>query len=587
MENQEMSVGNEINQGVERIRRHMDTRVGFIHSIRSRIILIVAITIVICTFLVWWTVQPAITKSLSTTQERYMNDMANANGKMLGNYIEASGLEIVGTPEVKEILQEISINGKESSYAYVVDLDGTMLYHPTTDKIGQPVENSVVKGILAEIAEGKPQVTTVYEYDYRGAIKYAGVYPDVERGFLLIISADKSEMTKEISSILLRTFLSIILAFIVCLIFAIVVAGIITRPIKEMSGIANRFSTLDLRKDDRQDQMGVRKDEVGLMGRSLNELRNQFEEVVMDIKLQSSNLYSAATSLDENAKETATNVEQVEKAVYEIAEGASSQAEETQRATEHVIQMGNMVEETNYEVENLYSYANAMKSSGDEASRSLKGLSNINDKAKESIDLIYQQTNTTNESALKIREATELITFIAEQTNLLSLNASIEAARAGEQGRGFAVVASQIQKLAEQSNESARQIEEIITLLIADSNKAVDTMDEVMEIMNEQNRDINRIQTQFEQLYAKIDMSMAGVGNIADKTQVLDDARVNVVDIVQNLTAIAEENAASTEETSASVAQVSDIVSQISESVNQLRVIAEELEARMGDFLTE
>lgn len=587
MSDQEMTVDNEAEQRGTRIHQHIDARVGFIHSIRSRIILIVAITIVVCALLVWGTVQPAITRTFSATQERYMNDMANSNGKMLGNYIAASGLEVVGTEEVQAILQEIQINGKESSYAYVVDLDGTMLYHPTAEKIGQPVENSVVKNILAEIAEGKPQVTTVYEYDYHGAIKYAGVYPDIEHGFLLIISSDKAEMTKEISSILLRTFGSMIFAFVVCLIIAIIVAGIITRPIKEMSGIANRFSTLDLRKDEKQDQMEIRKDEVGLMGRSLNELRNQFEEVVMEIKAQSSNLYAAATSLDEHAKETANNVEQVEKAVYEIAEGASAQAEETQKATENVIQMGNMVEETNYEVENLYSYANAMKTSGDEASRSLKELDSINDKARESIDLIYQQTNTTNESALKIREATELITFIAEQTNLLSLNASIEAARAGEQGRGFAVVASQIQKLAEQSNDSARQIGEIITLLIADSNKAVDTMDEVMEIMNEQNLNIRKIESQFEQLQAKIDMSMTGVGNIADKTQVMDNARVNVIDIVQDLTAIAEENAASTEETSASVAEVSNIVNQISENVNQLRGIAEELETRMADFLVE
>ena len=382
-------------------------------------------------------------------------------------------------------------------------------------------------------------------------------------------------------------FLSTLIALVIGIVFAVIISSVITKPIEEMSGITNRFSTLDLRKDENQDRMDNRKDEVGLMGRSLNELRNQFEEVVTYIKLQSGHLYEAATELDEHAKETANNLEQVEKAVYEIADGASSQAEETQNATENVIQMGKMVQATNNEVENLFGYANEMKASGDEASRSLKELDAINDKAKESIDLIYRQTNNTNESALKIREATELITFIAEQTNLLSLNASIEAARAGEQGRGFAVVAAQIQKLAEQSNDSARQIGEIITLLIEDSNEAVGTMNEVMEIMEEQNKNIQQIETQFERLYEQIDMSMSGVGNISDKTQVLDKARVNVVDIVQNLTAIAQENAASTEETSASVSEVSDIVKQISESVNELRAIAEELEAHIGKFVVE
>ena len=481
-------------------------------------------------------------------------------------------------------MKEISINGKESSYAYVVDLDGTMLYHPIAEKIGVSVENAVVKQMLADIRDGKPQETSVYEYDFRGAIKYAGIYPDVEHGFLLIISADKAEITSDIQSILLKTLFSTLIAFVICVVIALFCSVIITKPIKEMAEIADRFSTLDLRDDDRRERIGQRRDEVGLLGRSIGGVREQFHAIVTEIKTQSNNIHTTAASLDEHTKETLNNIEQVERAVYEIAEGASSQAEDTQKATENVIRMGNMVEDTNQEVENLYLYANAMKQSGDDASKTLSDLEEINHKAKESIDLIYQQTNTTNESALKIREATELITFIAEQTNLLSLNASIEAARAGEQGRGFAVVASQIQKLAEQSNESARQIGEIITLLISDSGKAVDTMNEVMEIMEVQNKNIHQMGRQFEQLFAAIDKSNRGVGNIADRTKSLDEARVNVVDIVQNLTAIAEENAAGTQETSASVTEVNDIVSQISENANQLRRIAEELEHRMEIF---
>ena len=568
----------------EELQQRVQTRINFAHSIRSRILVMIVVTVLICALTVLFTIRPLITKNFSAMQSSYMKDVAMAYGRMLGEYVTEGGLDVVSTPEVQNLLKEISINGKESSYAYVVDLDGTMLYHPIAEKIGVSVENAVVKQMLADIRDGKPQETSVYEYDFRGAIKYAGIYPDVKHGFLLIISADKAEITSDIQSILLKTLLSTLIAFVICVVIALFCSAIITKPIKEMAEIADRFSTLDLRDDDRRERIGQRRDEVGLLGRSIGGVREQFHAIVTEIKTQSNNIHTTAASLDEHTKETLNNIEQVERAVYEIAEGASSQAEDTQKATENVIRMGNMVEDTNQEVENLYLYANAMKKSGDDASKTLSDLEEINHKAKESIDLIYQQTNTTNESALKIREATELITFIAEQTNLLSLNASIEAARAGEQGRGFAVVASQIQKLAEQSNESARQIGEIITLLISDSGKAVDTMNEVMEIMEVQNKNIQQMGRQFEQLFAAIDKSNRGVGNIADRTKSLDEARVNVVDIVQNLTAIAEENAASTQETSASVTEVNDIVSQISENVNQLRRIAEELEHRMEIF---
>ena len=246
--------------------------------------------------------------------------------------------------------------------------------------------------------------------------------------------------------------------------------------------------------------------------------------------------------------------------------------------------MGNMVEETSQEVANLISNADHMKKASDEATATLAALEKINQHAKEAIDVIYEQTNTTNESALKIREATSLITSIAEETNLLSLNATIEAARAGEQGRGFAVVASQIQKLAEQSNESARQIENIIDSLISDSQKAVETMGEVKTIMESQSENVEKTDAIFTEVKSGITSSIEGVNKIADKTKRLDEARVNVVDVVQNLTAIAEENAASTEETSASVTEVSNIVYNISENASQLKDVADGLEQNMNIF---
>ena len=229
-------------------------------------------------------------------------------------------------------------------------------------------------------------------------------------------------------------------------------------------------------------------------------------------------------------------------------------------------------------------YGLLMRESSEEAAATLKELDNINQQAIASIDVIYEQTNITNISALKIKEATTLISSIAEETNLLSLNASIEAARAGEAGRGFAVVASQIQKLADQSNESANQIDQIIHALIEDSEKAVKTMDEVKTIMNLQSENVHKTGQVFEQVRDGISSSISGVGEIATKTTQLDKARGDVVDVVQNLTAIAQQNAASTEETSASVMEVSNVMQEIMENANRLKEIASILEENMNSF---
>ncbi len=327
-----------------------------------------------------------------------------------------------------------------------------------------------------------------------------------------------------------------------------------------------------------------RADEIGNLCRSITSLQDQLLGIVKGIQNQTDELAGASNTMRARMNETTDNVTQVERAVEEIATGAGSQAEETQNATENVIFMGNMVEETAEEVERLLKNAEQMLSAGQSAADTLKALEQINKKTKQSIDVIYEQTNTTNQSAMKIREATNLITAIAEETNLLSLNASIEAARAGDQGRGFAVVAAQIQKLAEQSNESAMKIEEIINLLIHDSDKAVETMDEVKKIMNQQSEHVGQTDAIFKEVISGIRQSSDGINKISDMTARLDKARSEVVDTVQNLTAIAEENAASTQETSASTTEVSNAIGAISEQSEKVADISKEIHDRMGYF---
>lgn len=327
-----------------------------------------------------------------------------------------------------------------------------------------------------------------------------------------------------------------------------------------------------------------RKDEIGNINRAIQSLKQELLGIISNIMQQSGELHESSDRLNEGATESSEHIMQVERAVEEIAQGAGGQAEETQKATENIIVMGNMIEETTDEINTMNENAQQIKQLGNTAIRSLQELQEINQKTKTSIDIIFEQTNTTNTSAQKIKEATELITDIAEETNLLSLNASIEAARAGEQGRGFAVVAAQIQKLAEQSNESARQIEEIITSLLEDSAKAVETMDEVKTIIGTQNENMKKTDEQVNQVLHQVEQAIEAIGRVAERTDKINEARINVTDTVQNLTAVAQENAASTQESAASVNQVSEIIQTIAGDANSLKSIAEKLNDSMQIF---
>ncbi len=269
-----------------------------------------------------------------------------------------------------------------------------------------------------------------------------------------------------------------------------------------------KFAGLDFREDESQKKLSDRKDEIGAISRAVDILRKELVGVIGRIEDHSATVMETSHRLNSDTEMIFNTVQQVDQAVQDMADGAMSQADETQKATENIVLMGSMIEENSMEMEELNKTAEGMYSSSEVAARTLDTMEEVNRKAQNAIDLIYEQTNTTNESAMKIKAATTLITSIAEETNLLSLNAAIEAARAGEQGRGFAVVAEQIQKLAEESNESAKQIGQIIALLMADSEKAVRTMGEVKQVMEDQNENVGMTKERFSEMHDGIDKTI-------------------------------------------------------------------------------
>lgn len=566
-------------RGLDRSR---DKKVSLPLKIKGLVFVAVMITLVI--FITIVVAMPQVRKTMSGMVQGYIHDVVVSNGQILGTEVSARGRTALSKEKLETLFKDLKIQNVESSYAYVVDADGTMLYHPTAEKIGQPVENEVITKVVKEIASGKVPEADIVTYDFKGEVKYAGYYVNPEADFILVISADESDVFSSVSHVEAVMAVSGGIAEVICLIIAFIGFHILIDPLRKIAQIVARMGELNFTKDPELDKLLKSRDETGLMARSVCEVQEKLGEVVSELKGQSEKLYTSSDSLSKNASLTAGTIGQINSAVRDMAEGASSQAQDTQTATESVIVIGNMVEETNEEVSGLRSNVERMKESGEAANDNLKELEEINSEVKESIEEIYRQTNTTNESAMKIKDAIALITSIAEETNLLSLNASIEAARAGEQGKGFAVVANQIQKLAEQSNDSAMKVQGITNMLMEDSEKAVVTMDKVKKIMDTQMQKVDTTGSMFSEVQEGIEHSMHGITSISEKTQNMDQARVNVVDIVQNLTAIAEQNAAGTEEASASVTEVSTVVDDISKNAKQLLDVAEVIDQHMKKF---
>jgi methyl-accepting chemotaxis protein len=577
----------DIQRNVKNKSETADTeRIGFLHSLKAKILLLVAAAVVLTVVLNLWTVIPKSSSNISELTSNYMLDVAMVAGEGIDNQIRMSSYDsVMSGGNLSRVIGNIEIKGVKDSYTYIVDGDGTMLYHPTADKIGKPVENSVVKGVISKLkSENRPQPEVV-QYNFNGETKYAGIYVGKSKDFILVVNANKKQALSGTTSIATSTVKGSIFAMVLCLIAAIFVTRKIVAPIISATDTVEKLGNLDFSEDVSSDKkMLNRKDEVGVMLRSITELKNIIVKVMAEIRAYSESLGEAAEALKNSANESSTAAGQVETAITGIADGASSQAQETQSATENVIVMGKMIEQASTEVEQLGDNAADMHKASENAMSILAELEKINQKTMEAIHIIGEQTQKTNESAAKIKVATDMISEIAEETTLLSLNASIEAARAGEQGRGFAVVANQIQKLAEQSADATTQITEVISELVNDAQESVQTMDEVKEVMNQQSENVSQTEKAFKNVEKGIAESIESVEKITDKTRKLDEARAGVVDVVQSLSAIAEENAASAEETSASASEVGSIMEDVSQNANMLDEIAVKLNENVKRF---
>lgn len=562
---------------------HRQQKISFWHSMKTQFIAVVILVAAVIVILYTLMIMPGVKSNIRSIYSDYLLDLSISYGREMESAMQVN-IDLLDNPEAaQDILQQLDIAGAKTAYAYLVGFDGTMLYHPTAEKIGQPVENDAVKKMLKEIQGGSIPKPETVQYVFQGEKKFAACYTS-KKQFILVVTADDADLLAPALMLEQRGILISGVLLLLGALAAFVFATRITRPLSKITDSVNRIAQLDLRNDQVLEQCAAHRGEVGSIANAVLRMKEALTEIVQKIRQQSGQLFDASETLNNNAVKTAGNVNNVETAVNEIA---TSQAQETQGATESIISMGTMIEDSTSQVKSMNETADVMNESGQIAKKALEELGEINERATESINVIYEQTNTTNDSALKIKDATSLIASIADETNLLSLNASIEAARAGEAGKGFAVVAAQIQKLAEQSNESAKRIEDIIRELLKDSETAVHTMEDVKKIMQEQNEKVKKTAEVFEQMHEGVNLSIHGMVSIEEQTQKIEDARNKIVDTVQSLSAIAEENAASTQETSASMMEIGSVINDISQNAENLKNIAEVLERNMQLFQME
>lgn len=552
-------------------------------------LILMGLTIIIFTMTL---VQSRIKEDTESTLKGVAAAVSAAYGQNSGDYLETEDGDVwKGTYNISKsdsLVDSIKENsGVDVTFCY----GKRSVVTSAKDEKGERVVDSQVEDVIADKVLVKKE--TVFTDDILvNDVEYYGYYMPVYQndgdeviGMIFAGIPVKQGLTTyhSIWKILLGVSLFFIVIYIV---IGYLSAASITKAVQAANNTVKAVAAGQLSVEI-QSRYVQRNDEIGELCKSVEGMKNELRFIIEDINSSTQKLLDSADTLDGNAQSTLVTVDSVDKAVNDIAEGATSQAKDAVRASENVILMGDMLTATDKEIENLIDNAKVVQDSSDEATQSLEELMQINQDVMNAIELIYQQTNRTNESSQKIKEATNIISNISEETNLLSLNASIEAARAGEQGRGFAVVANEIQHLAEQSGSSTDSIAAMVSELIYDSDKAVETMANVREIVLSQNQNVERTQNAVTEAIRAIEASTQAIVSIKKQSVKLNQAKDEIVGIVENLSAIAEENAASTEETSAATTEVANSFDEVTEAAEALKTIADNIAGTIGTFKLE
>ena len=460
-----------------------------------------------------------------------------------GALMDARELQIQADPSIlAELIADVKLESCSTSYAYAVDKTGIMLYHPKPEKIGEPVENAAVKGLLSQMASGTIPEPGVIEYEYKGAMKYAAYYIQPISNNILIITVDEDDIFAPINATSIKSTIFIIIAFVIVAVIMTIVSKIMLKPMGILTEILQDSARLDLRHNEKSEIVKYRRDEIGSIARDIASLRQVIRTVVGEIDGSEVRLDEIINQLKDTTVKLNDNSADNSATSQELAAGMQEAADTTDTINDNVSVMVQNAEQINDLSEQGAAHAVEIKSKAEaikeDVQHSIDNARTVFDDVKRQSDEAIEQSKAVE----KINELTEQIRSIASQTNLLALNASIEAARAGEAGRGFAVVAEEIGNLANQSSDTVSGINDIV----AEVNHSVTNMSECLT------RALDYIDNNAMADYAKFDEIAEGYSADANSFE-------------ENMTSIHQAVA----ELSSSINDVSDSISGMNSTINE------------------
>ena len=558
-------------------QRKTKKRGTFAAKIIVMVILAVIVSNVICMVFILESSKKQVTDSVKHT----MVDVVNTTSKIMENEISNSGVDDLDYDGYANNLSGVKLEGMDSAYMYVVKNDGTMLYHPTKEKVGQSVENAVIKGVVQQLQDGKKPETAVVEYVFNGTTKYSA-YTILNNENILVLTADESEALAGITTV---TGVAIGISAIVVLI-AIIISFImgrrLMRPLVKVSTIIEDVANGNIEAD----FSGVKEsnDEIGLIIGKMKELTQSLGSIVGKIRNSSDTMSSNSYELNDTSSQILAANNEISKAVEDVAEGSTGMAASISKINENLLEMSNETKDINASVDEIKNQTVAVQDSSKIMNDKIKSMQDSSRKMDEGISAISKRIETVNTTVDKVSNIVSVIEEISSETNLLSLNASIEAARAGDAGKGFAVVAQEIRVLSDNTNTELENIKQIISSLVEECRYCVQASGTIVEDNAKQKEEIKAVLDEFGSLDEQIQKTAEKADEIEELVTAMIELNDDITKSSNSLTDVSAANAAETEEMNANIEELNAMMHGVSEMAEHMNNESDGLKEALSFF---